>query len=171
MMKLRALEPSDLDILYNVENDVESWDSSESNVPFSYETLNTYIYTCSNDIFQDKQVRFVVDVDGITIGLIDLCNFSPLHNHAEVSIYIVKSERGKGWGTKAISQICKYAFENIHIYQLYAIVKNDNEASKRVFEKSGFTITAKLKSWIRQKNGLFSDAVVMQRILADNIIP
>ena len=42
-IRLRALEPEDLEWLYSVENDEELWQWGSSNVPYSRYTLKTYI--------------------------------------------------------------------------------------------------------------------------------
>lgn len=35
LIHLRAIEPEDLDVLYNIENDTEVWNVSTTNVPYS----------------------------------------------------------------------------------------------------------------------------------------
>ena len=42
-IRLRALEPEDLEWLYSVENDEELWQWGSSNVPYSRYSLKTYI--------------------------------------------------------------------------------------------------------------------------------
>ena len=49
-IRLRALEPEDLDLLYKIENDMKLWNVGATNVPYSRYTLHDYIATASNDI-------------------------------------------------------------------------------------------------------------------------
>ena len=56
---LRALEPEDLDLLYQIENEDEVWNVGSSNVPYSRYTLLNYIANASNDIYVDGQVRLI----------------------------------------------------------------------------------------------------------------
>ena len=42
-LKLRALEPSDLDIMYDIENDKSLWVYSNTSSPFSKHTLKKFI--------------------------------------------------------------------------------------------------------------------------------
>ena len=45
IIHLRALEPEDLDSLYNIENDEDLWDVGVTNVPYSRFVLSAYIAT------------------------------------------------------------------------------------------------------------------------------
>ena len=45
MVQLRALEPEDIDFLYNLENDRTLWEVSETQAPFSRQLLLSYIAT------------------------------------------------------------------------------------------------------------------------------
>ena len=58
-LQLRALEPSDLDFLYALENDRALWTVSNTLVPFSSYTLKDYIAHSNQDIFTAKHQRFV----------------------------------------------------------------------------------------------------------------
>lgn len=156
-MKLRALEPADLDCLYLIENDSEMWTNSETSAPYSRDTLQTYMLTCSNDFFQDRQLRLVIEEEGACIGFADLCNYSPLHNRAEVSIAVIPSFRGKGYGTEALRQLCRYARFHLHLYQVFAIVGTDNTPCNRAFASAGFLHTATMKEWLRRPDGGYAD--------------
>lgn len=93
---LRALEPEDLDLLYGIENNPEVWDVSPTNVPYSRYVLHNYLANTVNDIYVDKQVRFVIDADKEQcIGLLDVVHFDPKHRRAEVSIVLRKEFRKK----------------------------------------------------------------------------
>ena len=59
-LQLRALEPSDLDFLYALENDRALWTVSNTLVPFSAYTLKDYIAHSGQDIYTAKQQRFVL---------------------------------------------------------------------------------------------------------------
>ena len=56
-VKLRALEPEDLNFLYEIENDEMIWNVGLTNVPYSKNLLLDYIASSSGDIFSDKQVQ------------------------------------------------------------------------------------------------------------------
>ena len=77
-ISLRALEPEDLDLLYQVENDVSLWSVGVTNKPYSRYALHEYIASASGDIYVDHQVRLMIcNRDGDTVGMVDLMNFNP----------------------------------------------------------------------------------------------
>lgn len=55
VVRLRALEPEDLDLLYTIENDRELWNIGNTNMPYSRFFLHEYIASVSGDIYTDKQ--------------------------------------------------------------------------------------------------------------------
>ena len=61
IVSLRAIEPEDLNILYQIENDEELWDVGVTNVPYSRYTLHNYIAQSAGDIYSDRQVRLMIE--------------------------------------------------------------------------------------------------------------
>ena len=53
VVRLRAIEPEDLDMLYGIENDTKLWNVSVTNVPYSRYTLYEYVANSKNDIYSD----------------------------------------------------------------------------------------------------------------------
>ena len=88
-VKLRAMEPEDLDWLYRIENNPDLWNVGATNVPYSRYALHDYIANSSNDIYSDRQVRFIIENSkGNVVGIVDLVNFDPQHLRAEIGIVI-----------------------------------------------------------------------------------
>ena len=99
---LRAPEPEDLDMMLAFENDAELWAEGTATGPYSRFQLKTYLSEAQNDVFVDRQLRFmIVHHDRGTLGMVDLCTFDPRHNRAEVGIMVCKEMRGQGVGRKA----------------------------------------------------------------------
>ena len=92
-VRLRAMEPEDLDFLYNIENDRELWNVGNTNVPYSRYVLHDYIANATNDIYSDGQVRMIVEnAEGCTVGMADLFDFNASHRRAELSIVIMRGQ-------------------------------------------------------------------------------
>ena len=85
-IRLRALEPEDLEWLYSIENDEELWQWGSSNVPYSRYSLKTYIAESRHDIYADGQLRLVIETEDehLVLGCVDLMDFSPRHLRAEI---------------------------------------------------------------------------------------
>ncbi|MCF8405689.1 MAG: GNAT family N-acetyltransferase [Bacteroidales bacterium] len=152
---LRALEPTDIDLLYQWENDEEVWVLSNTITPFSKFVLEQYIINSSQDIFTNKQLRLMIDkiVKGkqITIGSIDLFDFDPMNKRAGIGILITKEERRNGFASIALKQLIQYCFEVLQLHQLYCNISLDNEASLKLFRKFNFEIVGLKKDWIKAK--------------------
>ncbi len=161
---LRALEPSDLDFLFALENDQRLWTVSNTLVPFSKFTLTEYIAHAKDDIFTAKQQRFVIsDAQNNALGLIDLYEFDPIHHRAGVGLVIAETLRGNGLGKKALALIETYAFERLQLHQLYAGVGEDNPASLALFKAAGYEQCGLKKDWNYYNND-YHNEVVFQKI-------
>ena len=160
IIKLRALEPSDIDILFEWENNTENWLISSTLTPFSRAVLEHYIQNAHEDIFTAKQLRLIV-VDKVRsnkiVGVIDLFDFDPINKRAGVGVLINPHERGKGYGFLALEQLKNYCFEILQLHQLYANILSDNSASIALFTKSAFVPVGCKKDWIRSPYGWFDE--------------
>ncbi len=146
---LRAMEPEDLDMMYVIENDHDTWSVTDVNMPYSRFVLHEFIANATGDIYTDKQVRLIVtDKSNDFIGMIDLFNFNPQHKRAEVGIIIRKKYRKQGYGKAALSELISYARRIIHVHQLYVYMSVENTSCIKLFEESGFERDAELKDWL-----------------------
>ena len=162
-MKLRAPEPEDLELLYAMENDTALWSVGNATLPYSRYTLREYLEQSRQDLIAERQARFVIELsNGECAGMIDLADYDPINSRAEVCIGVLGAYQGKGVATRALQLLCSYASGRLHLHQLYAYVPVWNEASIKLFEKTGFEITAKLSDWVREKDG-YSDVVIVQK--------
>lgn len=160
---LRAPEPEDVELMYRIENSPELWTVSNTTVPYSRYVLRQYIETVSNDLYKDRQLRLVIEsrAQGRAVGMIDLIDFNPLHNRAEVGIAVEKACREQGMGRCALDALVAYSFRYLHLHQLYAYVAADNAACRKLFAASGFAECAVLHHWLRGECG-YRDAVFVQ---------
>lgn len=162
---LRAVEPEDMDIMYEMENDPSMWDISNFTVPYSHYVLRQYIEGSQCDVFADKQLRLMIvrRADDQVLGTIDITDFVPLHSRGEVGIALRKSCRGCGYATDALTLLCEYAFNFLSFSQLYSHVAVDNEACVRLFTSCGFVQCGVLKNWVLVE-GVYKDVYVFQRL-------
>lgn len=134
---LRAIELSDADVLRDMINDEEiermMWGYS---FPLAKHQQMKWIEGLSSE---KTTFRAMIDVDGTGIGTVILSNIDMKNGTAEIHIKLAKSsERGKGYGTDAVSALLHYAFYELRLNCVYCRVKEDNIASQRLFEKCGF---------------------------------
>ena len=167
MLKLRALEPEDLEQLYAIENNLDDWDYSCMNAPFSHYALRDYIANQHCDLTIDQQVRLVVcddENEQQVIGLADIFNYDARHRRAEIGLIIGKTFRNHGYATEATKLLIDYASRTCLLDQIYAFISKDNEHCCRIFDKNGFNRVSILKNWFRNANS-FSDSIIFQLFL------
>ena len=166
IVTLRALEPTDLDLLYRWENDTALWVVSDTVAPYSRKALWQYLKEYTGDIYAQRQLRLMITLteDGTAVGTVDFLNFDPLNNRAELGLFIIDDMRGKGLGQESLNLITAYAREHIGLKQLYVFIATDNEACLRLFEHHGYTQVGVINSWVKRGNH-YQDVVLMQMIL------
>ncbi len=162
-IRLRALEPDDLDFLYELENNVAIWEISGTTTPYSRHVLKQYLDNAHRDIYEVKQLRLCIcDTKDKRIGLIDLFDFDPKNRRAGMGIVVlVDKNRNKGVGSEAIRLLTEYAFSTLALRQLYANVVVGNDASIHLFKKLGFLEVGIKKDWIFS-NGVYKDEILFQ---------
>ncbi|MET6990331.1 GNAT family N-acetyltransferase [Sediminicola arcticus] len=162
---LRALEPEDLNFLYELENNTQIWEISGTTTPYSKHILQLYLDNAHKDIYEAKQLRLCIcNSDDNVVGLIDLFDFDPHHHRAGIGIVILEEkDRNKGLGLEALQLLENYAFDGLHLRQLYANVLEDNEASIHLFKKLDYRIVGEKKDWIFQ-NKKYKDEILFQKI-------
>ncbi|WP_430966211.1 GNAT family N-acetyltransferase [Spongiimicrobium sp. 2-473A-2-J] len=162
---LRALEPEDLEFLYELENNPAIWEISGTTTPYSKHVLKLYLENAHRDIYEVKQLRLCIcNKAQKVIGLIDLFDFDPKNLRAGLGIVILEEgDRNQGSGTEAINLLCNYAFVQLNLRQIYANVMEDNTTSIRVFQKLGFAPVGTKKDWI-YSDSTFKNEILMQKI-------
>ena len=167
-MHLRALEPDDLDFLYDLENDPSIWGVSDTLGPVSRHALREYLDHAAADFYVVRQLRLVVttDIGSPAVGVVDLFDYDPLHQRAGVGITIRGRERRHGYARQALELLKVHAREVLRLHQIYATVGADNAASMKLFRAAGFRRVGTRRGWLRTPQG-WADAVEWQCLLAE----
>ncbi|MBO3272936.1 MULTISPECIES: GNAT family N-acetyltransferase [Hymenobacter] len=166
LVSLRALEKSDLDFLYQLENDPVIWGVSDTLAPVSRYMLRRYLDHAAADWHEVRQLRLVICAteDERPIGTLDFFNYDPLHQRAGVGITILATERRQGFALAALELVLDYAYHTLRLHQLYCTVSARNTASLRLFRAAGFRRVGVRRDWLRTPTS-WDDAVEFQRVL------
>lgn len=165
--KLRAIEPSDLDLMYKWENNSDFWHVSDTLTPYSKYILKEFIENAPKNLYEARQLRLLIDkTDGeekTPVGALDLFDYDPYHNRANLGIYIDPLYQGGGYGLDAMKVIVNYAFNYLHLRQIFCHVGADNPNSYAFFKKAGFSECGLIKDWLRGVDG-YVDSYLLQII-------
>lgn len=164
-IRLRALEPHDLDFLYELENNEAIWEISGTITPYSRHVLKQYLDNAHRDIYDVKQLRLCIcDKNDKSIGLIDLFDFDPKNHRAGIGIVVSEDKnRNRGVATEAILLLTEYAFSTLALRQLFANVVVGNDASIHLFKKLGFQEVGIKRDWILS-DGVYRDEYLFQKL-------
>ena len=164
-INLRALEPEDLDFLYQIENNEAFWEVSHTQTPFSKYILKQYLENAHLNIFEAKQLRLLIEEKSTKkqIGMIDLFDFNPTHKRAGIGILIHPEFQQNGFASEALSLLINYCFSILDVHQLFANITSDNSKSISLFTKHNFNKVGIKKDWILSE-GKFKDEVLFQLI-------
>jgi diamine N-acetyltransferase len=165
-IRFRALEPEDIDLLFEWENDAEIWEISNTFEPYSKYILAKYIKDSQQDIYESKQIRMIIEtIDGKAVGAIDLFDFDPFHFRAGVGILIHdEKDRKLGYASDSLQLLCAYTSNYLRLHQLYANISEDNLASIHLFKSCGFELVGTKKDWRRTLDG-WKNELMFQKIL------
>lgn len=164
-ISLRPLEPEDIELLYQWENNIEIWEISNTKTPFSKHILAQYLLESAKDIYETKQLRLIIQNEELKpVGAIDLFDFEPYHLRAGIGILIHNIfDRNHGYAGDAIKALSNYAFEILGLKQLYANIATDNVNSIKLFKNSGFAQVGIKKNWLKTTSG-WKDEILLQKI-------
>ena len=134
-LKLRPLERDDLIFVHELDN-------NESVMHYWFEeAYEAYVELCDlydKHIHDQSERRFVAELDGVRVGLVELVEINHIHRRAEFQIIIAHEHQGKGYATVATTLAMDYAFSVLNLYKLSLIVDCENQRAVNVYKKLGF---------------------------------
>ena len=151
IIRLRAVEPDDALIMWEMEQDSEQWIHNGMGAPYSLHNLEEYANNYDADPIRSGQLRLIVEriEDKSIIGVIDLYDISAIHQTAFIGIYIRPAFRNNGFASKSIFLLEEYCRLLLNLRQLGAKVMSGNNGSIRLFERAGYELRGILPQWYK----------------------
>ncbi|MCQ2237177.1 MAG: GNAT family N-acetyltransferase [Bacteroidales bacterium] len=159
--QIRAMEPSDVDLIFHWENDPQQWKDGSGNCrPMSKTDIQRFVDNSTLDIYQERQMRLMIsDAEGIAVGCIDLFDFDPFSLHASIGVLVDEKYRQQGYAAFAVGWIVDYSFEVLGLKSLCATMLSTNIVSKHLFEKCGFEYVGKRRQWYRIGDTMYDELI------------
>jgi len=133
-INLRAMEPDDIILFHEWQNNIEFQGRYIPLIQRSKDEMKRRFSELSDD-----QKRFIIEKkDGTSIGVM-LCFMVKPYNLLEIGYSMILAERKKGYCTEAVKVFVDYLFLLQAIERIQATTDHRNKASQRVLEKAGFT--------------------------------
>ena len=153
-----------LNDILNVYNNIDrSFLSDRIPEPYTGADAMSWIDFVSKNDGINGIYRMIV-VDGVMVGSVSLEFKSDVFRcDAEIG-YLISSEYcNKGIGTESVSMMSEFAFENLDISRITALVDEPNTASRRVLEKNCFMLEGTMKNAVI-KNGEYFNLCIYGKL-------
>lgn len=145
---LRAIEPEDVDFMFECEYDDSAWKWSDYTAPFSRQQLLEYALNYDANPFASRQLRLIAQTQsGMRIGIVDLFDISARDRKAYAGLTIFPDFRGNGNGKGALETLKKIAFHRLGLRKLVAVTATTNIPALKLFKNGGFEEIAVLPAW------------------------
>lgn len=108
--------------------------------------------------FKEKEERYKIDnsfyewaivrkEDNQFMGEIALVHFNEKDNSIELGYNLGKAFRGHGYMQEALSTILKFAFEELDLNEVYALILNDNNSSQKVVQSNNLEYSKTIQDY------------------------
>lgn len=162
LVRLRAIEPTDIDRVYEWINDREVARFLMARYPMSRSDEEKWIEESSGNNGFGRDVRLAIEtLDGVHIGTIGLHALRPEDRCAELGIMIGdKSYWANGYGTDAILTLLRFAFYQMNLHRVSLGVFPFNQRGLACYRKCGFVEEGRHRDEI-YRDGRYWDIVRM----------
>lgn len=117
--------------------------------PFADMTLEKARLFIRYSFDEENQHFAITDDKDEYLGTISLKNISERDHNAEFVIVVRKKVQGTGIAERAVTQILKYAFNELGLHRIYIKVFADNIPARTLYESCGFDLEGEFKDAIR----------------------
>jgi RimJ/RimL family protein N-acetyltransferase len=105
---------------------------------------------------------------GDLVGSVSLHRIDADQLDAEIGYFVVPSDRGRGYATRAVQAATRYAFGRLSLHRVYLFHAVTNIVSCRVATSAGFRLEGELRLSFRYADGDYHDEH-LHAILADEL--
>lgn len=137
VIRLRAIEPQDLETLRKWINDPETASYLAMSWPVSMRDQQDWFERLGKDSGRKK---FAIElIHGEHIGLLSLTNIDHINRSVEIGITIgVADYRGKGLASRALRLAVHVLFTHFNYHRIWAEILETNAACLHLFKHAGF---------------------------------
>ena len=162
LVKLRAFDNSDLMYALAIQNDYQVMRTASSGILYPSTVEDQARFMGNQTSYSGGEYQFAIERldNGRFIGQCGFVQVSWKNRRAEIAIMLDSHALGQGFGTDAVSVLCKFAFDELNLHKLKATVFDFNLPAIRCYEKCGFVQEGILKDEV-YREGKYHNAIVM----------
>ncbi|TCZ79339.1 N-acetyltransferase [Paenibacillus albiflavus] len=161
-IRLRAIEPEDWEGHYYNRFDTPARRLLECAVelPPTITEAKNFVEKCSGFSSGNGRIMFTIEnLNGENVGGINLNSIDERNGTFSIGIQIDRDHRGKGYGTRAVRILLKYAFFERRLNKFNDYVLEGNEASATMMKKLG-CVQEGVRRKVIYTNGKYYDLIL-----------
>ncbi|WP_454668030.1 GNAT family N-acetyltransferase [Achromobacter aegrifaciens] len=143
---LRRMQEDDLPMLLAMESDPEVMRYSTGVKPADEARRQELLAWLREPL--TRLGHWAVAIDGAAVGWVSLVPLAGTDS-IQLAYRLQRAAWGRGYASQAAKQLCEYAWRELEVAELVAVVWPDNQASVRVLEKLGFTFRTRERHYDR----------------------
>jgi ribosomal-protein-alanine N-acetyltransferase len=142
-VELRPVQPSDAETLARLFSQQRDFLAPyDPDRPEAFYTVAGQRAELEQSLIQreaDLRHRFLILLAGEAVGALSIANLvrGPFQS-ANLGYWVAQQVNGRGVGTQAVGEACRWAFGEGGLHRLEAGTLTDNVASQKVLERNGF---------------------------------
>ena len=105
--------------------------------------------------------------DNQFMGEIALVQYSEEYNAIQLGYHLGKAFRGHGYMQESLNRILKFAFEELDVDQVYALILNDNASSQKVVRSNNLEYSRTIQNY---KDDVYEGPIDKYKITKDRWI-
>lgn len=162
-IRLRAFDNSDLMKCLEYSNDYQIMRGASGGILYP-STVDDEARAMGNQTsYTAGEYQFAIETlaEGRFIGKCGFTKVNWKNRVGELAILIGEKQfQGKGYGTDAVSTLCKFGFEELNLHKIKAVVFDFNLPALGCYERCGFLREGLLKQEM-YREGAYHDVVVL----------
>ncbi|OLR90044.1 GNAT family N-acetyltransferase [Actinokineospora bangkokensis] len=160
-VRLRPLEPEDVDALWRWHNDPDVTRWLTERFPESLAELRKRFAERGPNTYERVMLGIRQLADDRLIGVCALHGADPRFGRAELDIYLGEKDAwGRGNAAEAMRLLCAYGFDELRLHSIQLTVVAANTDARRLYRRVGFREVGTTREAFRRA-GQWHDVVVM----------
>ncbi|GAA0123844.1 MAG: GNAT family N-acetyltransferase [Clostridium argentinense] len=139
---LKKIEASNIEELYTIYSNEKVFKYCGIIPKKNIKTISNMVTHFERDFNKKDRIKwgiFLKNKDDILVGIIEAMDFKPKIDMVTIGYFLSESYWGNGIASEALKTIIKFLFEKVNVNRIQAEVMPENEVSKKVLLKNGFT--------------------------------
>ena len=160
-LKLRALGEKDLADLLSIFSNPHTMKYYGSDVISSLEEVEGMLMSFRKGFENQQAIRFGIECleTGQLIGTCGFHNWGKRVNRIEIGYELKHEEEGKGYMTEALTAIISFAFRELQMNRIGALIHPENTPSRKLVKNLGFQEEGLLRDYA-YANGNYMDLIM-----------